>query len=70
MSFRVWENQTILLAKDISTKEEAIEIARANHGFFPDKYHEVYRVENGKSLGVAQWKPGDPVRRSSQSETK
>lgn len=68
MKYRVWENLNTLIVDSLVTRQEAIDIAIKYHLEEPDKYHEVYRLEKGKNIGIAQWKPGDCEHHCPKSE--
>ena len=58
--FRVYENQLRLTETD--DKEAAVTKMKEAHKQEPNKYHELYQLEDGQYIGIRQYKPGDKVR--------
>jgi len=64
--FRVYENQLTLLI-ETNDKEEAVKTMREAHRAFPEKYHELFQLMDGRYIGerqyvgIRQYEPNDPI---------
>jgi hypothetical protein len=58
--FQVYENQLTLLI-ETNDKEEAVKAMKETHRRFPEKYHELFQLLDGRYVGIRQYKPHDPV---------